>query len=90
MKKIATMMLAAGILAMSAPAFAADADHDRKNECLIASHGCATRAKSINEQLVTLQGEIKKGTKVYSKEELDKLSGKLKDVEETLHTLLKR
>lgn len=92
MKRFGLMMMAAGVLAMSAPAFAADhgAKKSERDECLIASHACASQAKTLQEKLATLEKEIKKGTKVYSKEEIQKLSAKLKEAEDTLKVLLQR
>lgn len=92
MKRLRMLILAVLVIGISVPAYAADANvqNDQRSECLIASHGCATRAKTINEQIQMLQSEIKKGTKVYTKEEITKLSAKLKDVEDTLDNLMKR
>lgn len=60
-----------------------------KDECLLVSKNCKNTALSIQEKIKKLQGEIKKGKKVYSAEELKKLEDKLKDTENTLDILLK-
>lgn len=60
-----------------------------KDECLLVSKNCKNTALSIQEKVKKLQGEIKKGKKVYTAEELKKLEDKLKDAENTLDILLK-
>lgn len=89
MKKIAVMMLAAFSMAVAAPAFAAEMTKETKDMCLLASKGCANEAKSIQQKIKALNVEIKKGTKVYSAEEIKKLEAKLKEANEILDNLMK-
>jgi hypothetical protein len=89
MKKIAVVMLAAFSMAVAAPAFAADMTKATKDECLLASKGCANESKTIQQKIKQLDTEIKKGVKVYSADEIKKLKEKLKEAEVILDNLLK-
>ena len=55
---------------------------------LIKSEMCANRALTIQEKIAKLNGEIAKGTQVYSKAELQRLQNKLEDAEQLLENLL--
>ncbi|MBI2354541.1 MAG: hypothetical protein HYV06_05855 [Deltaproteobacteria bacterium] len=88
MKKVAVMMLAAFSMAVAAPAFAAEMTKEQKDQCLLASKGCAAEVDSIQKKIKKLDAEIKKGKKVYSADEIKKLQGKLKEAEALLDTLL--
>ena len=90
MKKIAVVMLAAFSMAVAAPAFAADMNKESKDECLLASKGCAHESDSIQKKIKKLDAEIKKGTKVYTADEIKKLEDKLKEAETLLDNLLKK
>jgi hypothetical protein len=89
MKKIAVLMIAVFSMAVAVPAFAADMTKEEKDQCLLASKGCAGEANSIQQKIKKLQAEIKKGKKVYSAEEIKKLNAKLKEAEDLLDSLLK-
>ena len=89
MKKIAVMMLAAFSMAVAVPAFAADMTKETKDECLLASKGCAHETKTIQQKIKALNAEIKKGKKVYAADEIKKLELKLKEANELLDNLLK-
>lgn len=88
MKKVAVMMLAAFSMAVASPVFAAEMTKDQKNECLLASKGCANEVNSIQQKMKKLQAEIKKGKKVYSADDLKKLSDKLKETEKMMDEML--
>lgn len=88
MKKVAVVMLAVFSMAISAPVFAAEMTPEQKNECLLASKGCAGEVDSIQKKMKKLQAEIKKGTKVYSVDELKKLKEKLKEAEDMMDKML--
>ena len=89
MKKIVVMMLAALSMAVAVPAFAADMTKETKDECLLASKGCAHETKTIQQKIKALNAEIKKGKKVYAADEIKKLELKLKEANELLDNLLK-
>lgn len=89
MKKIAVMMLAAFSMSVAAPVFAAEMTAETKDQCLLASKGCAAETKSIQQKIKALNVEIKKGKKVYSADEIKKLEQKLKEANELLDNLLK-
>ena len=89
MKKIAVMMLAAFSMAVAVPVFAADMTKETKDECLLASKGCAHESKTIQQKIKALDAEIKKGKKAYSADEIKKLELKLKEAEAILDNLLK-
>jgi len=89
MKKVAVMMLAAFSMAVAVPVFAAEMTKDQKDQCLLASKNCAAEADSIQKKIKKLQSEIKKGTKVYSADEIKKLNEKLQETEALLDNILK-
>ena len=89
MKKTAVMMLAAFSMAVAAPVFAAEMTKETKDECLLASKGCAAETDTIQKKIKKLDAEIKKGAKVYSADEIKKLKEKLKEAEAILDNLLK-
>jgi hypothetical protein len=96
MKKSVLLFTAAAMLALSVPVvaeedsakvaeeIAAQADRDL---CLLRSESCRTRVDSIQEKIRRIDGEIRKGTKVYSPNELARLEGKLKEAQEILESL---
>ncbi|MDA8413957.1 MAG: hypothetical protein M0023_09240 [Desulfobacteraceae bacterium] len=88
MKKIAVLMIAVFSMSVAVPVFAAEMTKTQKNECLLASKGCAGQADTIQQKIKKLQAEVKKGTKVYSPDEIKKLNAKLKEANDLLDTLL--
>lgn len=85
MKKIAVILLA-GIFFATVPALA-EMTKEEKDQCLLASKGCLGEVDSIQRQVKKLQAEIKKGTKVYTPEELKTLQQKLKEVNEFIKNM---
>jgi len=88
MKKIVILMLAAFLTSVSVPVFA-ETTKSTKDECLLASKDCKTDVDSIQQKIKKLDKEIKKGTKVYSPEEIKKLDAKLKEANDMLDALLR-
>jgi uncharacterized protein YlxW (UPF0749 family) len=86
MKKIAAVVLATFMMAVTAPAMA-EMTKDEKDQCLLASKNCMNEVDSLQKRMKKLNAEIKKGTKVYSKEELQKLSDKLKEANDLLKVI---
>jgi len=89
MKKIVVLMIAVFGMAVAVPAFAAEMTKEQKDQCLLASKGCAGEADTIQKKIKKLQAEIKKGTKVYSADEIKKLNAKLKEAEDLLDNMLR-
>jgi len=89
MKKIAVLLCAAFMMSATVPAFAAEMTKEEKDQCLLASKGCATEVDSIQKKIKKLDAEIKKGTKVYSAAEIKKLQEKLDEADKMLDTMLK-
>jgi len=90
MKKVAVMALAAFMMAVTAPAMAAEMTKEEKDQCLLASKNCATEVDSIQKKIKKLQAEVKKGKKVYTADELKKLQDKLNEAEALLDGLLNK
>ena len=88
MKKVAIMIMAAFVMSAAVPAFAAEMTKEEKDQCLLASKGCASEVDSIQKKIKKLNAEIKKGKKVYSAEDLKKLQGKLKEAEDILDQIM--
>ena len=89
MRKIAVLLCAAFMMSATVPAFAAEMTKEEKDQCLLASKGCATEVDSIQKKIKKLQAEIKKGTKVYSAAEIKKLQEKLDEADKMLDAILK-
>lgn len=89
MKRIGIAIMAAFIMSAALPAFAANMTKEEKNQCLLASKGCADEVDGIQQKIRKLDKEIKKGNRVYSDEEIRKLEQKLKEANDLLDDLLK-
>jgi uncharacterized protein YlxW (UPF0749 family) len=89
MRKIAVALIAAFMMATTMPAIAAEMTKEQKDQCLLASKSCANDVDSLQKKIKKLNAEIKKGTKVYSPEELKKLDAKLKDANDFLDAMQK-
>lgn len=89
MKKTAIMLLAAFMMTAAIPAFAAEMTKEDRDQCLLASKDCKGQVDSIQQKIKKLNSEIKKGTKVYSAEEIKKLNEKLAEANKILDNLLK-
>ncbi|HBG06956.1 MAG: hypothetical protein A2075_19605 [Geobacteraceae bacterium GWC2_58_44] len=59
----------------------------QKDECLLASLNCRDSVDSIQQRIDRLNREIRKGTSVYSRDELRKLDFQLRDATEMLADL---
>jgi peptidoglycan hydrolase CwlO-like protein len=89
MKRIAILIMAAFLMSATVPVFAADMTKEQKDQCLLASKECKTEVDSIQQKIKKLNGEIKKGSKAYSADEIKKLNAKLKEAEDMLDSMLK-
>ena len=87
MKRIALVVMAGFLALGSVPTYAADTGG--KDECLLVSKNCKNEVDSIQQKIAKLQGEIKKGGKVYSAAELKKLHEKLQEANAILDDLNK-
>jgi peptidoglycan hydrolase CwlO-like protein len=88
MRKAAVMVLAAFMMAVTVPVYAAEMTKEEKDQCVLASKNCAGEVDSIQKKMKKLQAEIKKGKKVYTAEEIKKLEDKLKEADDMLDKLL--
>ncbi|BCS54290.1 hypothetical protein [Geobacter sp. SVR] len=61
---------------------------EQKDECLLYSKRCLQTAESLQQKMRRLDTEIKKGTKVYTPEELKRLQDKLKDLNDLMDRML--
>lgn len=88
-KMVVSLVLAIACMGLGT-AFAEDKGMSKaqKDECLLMSKNCQDATLSIQEKIKKLQAEIKKGTKVYTPEDIKKLEDKLKETESTLDKLL--
>jgi hypothetical protein len=89
MKKVAILMITVFSMVVAVPVFAAEMTKEQKDQCLLASKGCSGEADTIQKKIKKLQTEVKKGTKVYSADEIKKLNAKLKEAEDILDNLMK-
>ena len=89
MRKLAMAMAAVFMMSVALPVYSADMTKEQKDECLLASKGCAGEANTIQQKIKKLNAEIKKGKKVYSADEIKKLNAKLKEAEDMLDAIMK-
>lgn len=89
MKRIVILLMAAFMMSASVPVFAAEMTKEQKDQCLLASKECKNETDTIQKKIKKLQAEVKKGTKVYSADEIKKLNDKLKEAEVLLDNMLK-
>ena len=87
MRKGIPIFVAATLLASTVPAVAQE--QVQKDECLIASQNCVNQVDDIYKRIHRLDREIKKGKRVYSREELAQLQRKLTETQELLKTMEK-
>jgi len=83
MKKMALMLTAAMLMLSTVPAFS-QMTKAEKDECLLASKNCTSQVDDIYKRMHKLDKEIKKGTKVYTPQELQKLKDKLQETDQML------
>lgn len=89
MKNLTLLLSMMVALSVAAPAHAADKpDTSEKDLCLLYAQNCARRVDSIQEKIGKLRAEIEKGTRVYTKEELERLERKLKEAEFLLDRIM--
>jgi len=88
MRKAILLLAAAMLMATSVPA-SAQMTEAQKNECLLASKNCTEQVDDIFMRMKRLDKEIKKGTRVYSPEELKRLNQKLTETQKLLRTMEK-
>jgi PBP1b-binding outer membrane lipoprotein LpoB len=86
MEKRILTLIAALVLGTCLQATAGTAKEE-KDQCLLASKNCVTQVDTIQKRMKRINTEIKKGTKVYSPEELAKLNNKLKEADDILKEL---
>ena len=83
MKRITTLLAASIFMLSAVPAFS-DMTKAEKDECLLASKNCTSQVDDIYKRMHKLNKEIKKGTKVYTPAELQKLKQKLQETSDLL------
>jgi flagellar motility protein MotE (MotC chaperone) len=86
-------LLAAALMIMAVPALADEGSMDKtfdqgqqdgKNECLLVAMNCANQVDTIQQRINRIQGEVSRGTSVYSNEELKALERELEDANKLL------
>ena len=89
MKRTIAILFAMSLAMTQFPAFASEmTGSSEKDLCLLHSEMCANRTLTIQEKIAKLNGEIAKGTQVYTKAELQRLQNKLEEAEQLLDNLL--
>lgn len=83
MKKLVVVLMAMGLFG-AMPAFAEHPTMKMEHE---GARECALQAETIQQKIKRIQGEIKKGSKKYSVEDLKKLENKLKEANDLLDNL---
>jgi len=86
MKKSSLMIIGALLLSATMPAFSQQTPEE-KVICNLAAQNCLNTVDIVQKRLKKLNAEIKKGTRVYSAEELKKIEQKLQETKELLDKL---
>lgn len=86
MKRMLFTVTAAVFMLSSIPA-SAEMTKGQKDECLLASKNCTAQVDDIYKRMHKLDKEIKKGTKVYTPAELQKLRDKLQETQDFLRDM---
>jgi len=86
MKKSAIMIIAALMVSATMTAFSQQTPGD-KVICNLAAQNCLNTVDILQKRLKKLNAEVKKGTKVYSAEELKKIEQKLQETKDLLDKL---
>ncbi len=79
---MAVTLLLAALPAVAREGAMAKEPQAYKSECLLVAKNCPT--DSIQERIDRIQGEINKGTAVYTTDELRRLNQQLKEAQRTL------
>jgi hypothetical protein len=58
-----------------------------KDQCLLVARNCAGSVDSMQERINRIQGEINKGTSVYTNDELRKLQNRLDEEKRFIHDI---
>lgn len=83
MKKSVIMIIAALLVSTTMPALSQQTPEE-KVICNLAAQNCLNKADLLQKRVKKLQGEVKKGTKAYSAEDLKKLEQKLQETQDLL------
>lgn len=89
MKKLAVILMAVGMFG-AMPVLAAEHEGMKKGmkmDTEASMRECVHQAESIQKKAKRIQGEIKKGSKKYSAEDIKKLNEKMKETNDTLDSL---
>ena len=87
MKKLAVVLMAVGLFG-AMPVLAAE-HAGMKMDTPSGERECALQAESLQQKVKRIQGELKKGSKKYSAEELKKMEEKLKEANKLLDDVTK-
>jgi len=83
MKKFVIMTIAAVVTSTTMPVYSQQTPEE-KVVCNLAAQNCLNKADLLQKRVKKLQGEVKKGTKAYSAEDLKKLEQKLQETQDLL------
>ena len=91
MKKIITLVVASGLIALAGPISAAEQKNTNEKElCVLYASDCANKVYNLQNKISKIQNELAKGTTVYNAEEIKKLKDKLKEAEDMVYELTPR
>lgn len=87
--RTAIVVLAGALLMATSTGAFAEQTQAEKDECLLVSRNCRDQVDDIYKRMERLDREIKKGTRVYTPQELAVLRQKLAETQETLRSMEK-
>jgi len=83
MKKSVIMIITAMMVSAAIPAISQQSPEE-KVICNLAAQNCLNKADVLQKRIKKLKGEVKKGTKTYSSEDLKSLEQKLQETQDLL------
>lgn len=83
MKKFVIMTIAAVVTSTTMPVYSQQTNEE-KVVCNLAAQNCLNKADILQKRIKKLNTEVKKGTKVYSAEDLKKIEQKLQETQDLL------
>lgn len=84
MKKSALIAIAAVMVSSAIPALSQEPSKQDQVICNLSAKNCLGEAEAIKKRIKKMQSEMKKGTRTYSPEDVQKLEQKLKEAQEIL------
>lgn len=84
MKRSALIVMTAFLVSSAIPALAQEQSKQDQVICNLAAKNCLSETEMLQKRVKKMQSDIKKGSRTYSAEDVQKLEQKLKEAQEIL------